>query len=1097
MKQGLRYFLRYCFTWLFELWLRPIDIIEESRRNNSLVVAITNITSCVLLGCMLGSLYWLLSGDIRTIWILLVVFTILSSSASVTVSGDAVGGSLVIGLIVIVLFANSFINAFTGIAFLLNIIAFIGCFQIEKTIISTFVGNLFLVVLVFSSYFLKKWLFLENINYFIYGFIGINLLLAFFIKKINWVQYVLIFNFFLLMPAVSIIIFPHTTIYEVFDIKLIALLVIFLFSINIFFGLYYYDKKYKINQLDLLKVFFLFFLMLAGICLLTSSFVNSDLSINLKLLAKISTIAPVIATGLPFWLFMAFIALWQYRTKNINSYTRENFLLTAPFRWQSFAYPLPSLANYLFQLGQHNIENSLTAIRLIQDKTLQDKAAETAIIKLINDEKTAFYFCAEAMLQHKTETIRGFSLVSPIGRIIGSLPKQYDENEEKNLQDYLNGLKEYPLNKLPYIFRFYKEKNTNTEIEDFISIRKKTLLDRLEYAKYKAQTFKSYIGYKETLNLITVYQIYLIKEFSDISKLSFISFSIDYPQKWLCYGYIVLNKIINVVSILKDYPELITQTAKQESLLQIVVNLKNIDLDGCSDYWKVIGFELSQHWITLLGDEISHAKGWLELEINLEKNNYSLGTQNLLLKVVNPTNITARNLQIQVEDNEVEITWHHKEMRLKFLETQQQEIIKLEFECQTIGEYRISGELTAEDITNAPYQLPFSFQINIEIKGNPYQIPDFQPYIIGEGVGDDRTFVERKELFYWLHSYWKQPEGKPAIALMGQRRMGKTSLLNKIQRSGLAELKLIPILIDLQDGIESDYVFLNTTAQKMAITINQPVITLATENSYAAFSDFLQALKLPLANNRFLLMLDEAELIFNARFTSQLADFLRALMQGHQYPVLVLFCGTYLLQRLSREYYSIFFNTVQFKKVSYMNAQESAEVLTKPSRDILQFDPDSLTTAFQLTRGQPLLLQTLGTHLIENFNQAVWNGEQRSHYVSLNDLDKAAKTLVENGSSAFEQHWQDNQGAAHYVLSALAWTIDEVNRPRLDMNGLLNIMQEKHLLVTENQVFSILERLVEEEILVREGVAYHFAVPLYRRWIAWRWSPELVRNEVL
>jgi len=40
-------------------------------------------------------------------------------------------------------------------------------------------------------------------------------------------------------------------------------------------------------------------------------------------------------------------------------------------------------------------------------------------------------------------------------------------------------------------------------------------------------------------------------------------------------------------------------------------------------------------------------------------------------------------------------------------------------------------------------------------------------------------------------------------------------------------------------------------------------------------------------------------------------------------------------------------------------------------------------------------------------------------------------------------------------------------------------------------------RLTEEEILVRENVAYRFSVPLYRRWIAWRWSPELVRNESL
>jgi hypothetical protein len=65
------------------------------------------------------------------------------------------------------------------------------------------------------------------------------------------------------------------------------------------------------------------------------------------------------------------------------------------------------------------------------------------------------------------------------------------------------------------------------------------------------------------------------------------------------------------------------------------------------------------------------------------------------------------------------------------------------------------------------------------------------------------------------------------------------------------------------------------------------------------------------------------------------------------------------------------------------------------------------------------------------------------------------------------------------------------------MNSLRGIMNDKSLLVPEKDVFDILERLVDEEILVCDGVKYRFSVPLYRRWIAWRWSPELVRNESL
>ncbi|MCX7108534.1 MAG: hypothetical protein NTX45_00090 [Proteobacteria bacterium] len=43
--------------------------------------------------------------------------------------------------------------------------------------------------------------------------------------------------------------------------------------------------------------------------------------------------------------------------------------------------------------------------------------------------------------------------------------------------------------------------------------------------------------------------------------------------------------------------------------------------------------------------------------------------------------------------------------------------------------------------------------------------------------------------------------------------------------------------------------------------------------------------------------------------------------------------------------------------------------------------------------------------------------------------------------------------------------------------------------------FKLAERLSEEEILTRAGPTYRYAVPLYRRWVAWRWPAETVRQE--
>ncbi len=81
--------------------------------------------------------------------------------------------------------------------------------------------------------------------------------------------------------------------------------------------------------------------------------------------------------------------------------------------------------------------------------------------------------------------------------------------------------------------------------------------------------------------------------------------------------------------------------------------------------------------------------------------------------------------------------------------------------------------------------------------------------------------------------------------------------------------------------------------------------------------------------------------------------------------------------------------------------------------------------------------------------------------------------------------------------SALAWYTDERNRPRTDLDGLERSMGEAGLELPHRSILAVLERLSGEEAFANEGPTYRFAVPLFRRWIAWRWGPDKVRGEGL
>jgi len=523
-----------------------------------------------------------------------------------------------------------------------------------------------------------------------------------------------------------------------------------------------------------------------------------------------------------------------------------------------------------------------------------------------------------------------------------------------------------------------------------------------------------------------------------------------------------------------------------------------LEWQSLPDYWANICEELLIDWFNILEKEKEHARNFLRLEIDLLQNSLLPSKQALNFRVKNPTSVIAEHLKIQAEEVK-DIFWNIPTDRHQLLEGDHHADLQLKCQIDTPGHYVIRGELQAKDLDSNPFQQPFNFPITVAESGRIYTEPDYQPYVTGAGLGDDRTFVGRTELLAWLGGLLRIPDGKPAIVLIGQRRIGKTSLLNKIKRDGLERTYLIPVDIDTQKiADKGEYAFLTFVSKEIAKEINIEPPILTEKTPYLDFQDFLTATKTRLDNQRFLLMIDESEPIFQGKFGAELPPFLRSLMQHAAYPTLLLFCGTYFLKQVAWDYSSVFFNTAQFKTVSYLSKTESAELLQKPAREILEFDDYVLEQAHILTKGQPLLLQSLGANLIEEFNAAVRAGEERSNYVNFNDLEHAVQVLVQQQDNmAFIDHWKSSDTATHRLLSALAWATDEINRPQLDIDGILAALNENRLELPRKTVFDIIQRLVDEEILERAGVTYRFAVPLYRRWIAWRWEPITVREEGL
>ncbi len=484
---------------------------------------------------------------------------------------------------------------------------------------------------------------------------------------------------------------------------------------------------------------------------------------------------------------------------------------------------------------------------------------------------------------------------------------------------------------------------------------------------------------------------------------------------------------------------------------------------------------------------------WLLLEVTPETDALWPGDATLNLHIDNKSGAIAQQIQLHIETPN-NISWISTDFTLPgVLQCHGSSKLRLDLHIEKPGRYIINGTLKALDLDERSYEWPVNFVLHADEKGQPYQLAEKQYYVVGPRLSNDFLFVGRKQLLDDINLLWQEPANKEALLLIGLRRMGKSSLLEKIHRDGINE-KIISLLIDLQ-GKASQHSFLQAVIDVMAAKLNSEPHTLDQTNPGPTFEQFLRSLTPQLAGRYFLLMIDEAN-FFARRDYGELPHLLRSLMQAPDVPLLLLFCGTYELRQGARDYDSILYNTTRTKNVSYFNPTESAEVLTRPVQDFLEYDPQALNLAFQLTHGHPLLLQALGDQLIQTFNDTVLAGKERSNYVTYGDMEQAGQQLSKKENPAFGNYWEDANLAQQKALVVMAASLDETSRKRGSLEYLLAQAAELRIPLERKEGFKALDQLSQEEQLIYADGGYSFMVALYRRWILWYYPPERFRESL-
>jgi hypothetical protein len=345
------------------------------------------------------------------------------------------------------------------------------------------------------------------------------------------------------------------------------------------------------------------------------------------------------------------------------------------------------------------------------------------------------------------------------------------------------------------------------------------------------------------------------------------------------------------------------------------------------------------------------------------------------------------------------------------------------------------------------------------------------PLVFVAGVpltpADESLFVGRSDLVRLLDQDLSAERPVPLV-LLGQRRMGKSTLLNFLPRLLGTGTRVVNLDFQGLSGnplrAEPHRWVATELAAALAAAKIEPAAAAPEQATWMATLDWLSALEEPLAaaDRRLLIALDEVEGlergIREGWSDPAFLDFLRAagdrlrrsrflLVTAHRFSRL----GPHWSDRLI---------SAQIRRIEPLAEAEARSLLTRPVADFPDiYPPGGVEHLLTMTACHPYLLQLTAYHLTRRLNDA---GRLKA---TADDLTAALDRALEE-NNLFQYLWDDLSAPEQRLLAALA---REEEPPGA---GAEEISQARRALARE--------QLIRRD---GEGGGWRVTVPLFARWI--------------
>ncbi len=356
------------------------------------------------------------------------------------------------------------------------------------------------------------------------------------------------------------------------------------------------------------------------------------------------------------------------------------------------------------------------------------------------------------------------------------------------------------------------------------------------------------------------------------------------------------------------------------------------------------------------------------------------------------------------------------------------------------------------------------------------------PYRTGNPVGEDAAFIGRQDVLREVVRVLRQP-GQNALTLFGQRRIGKTSVLQYLAAHLPDEGQYCPVYFDLQDKAQWPLErLLRELARTIAHALAQPAPDLGDDPRQAFRQTWLPALladALP-AGHSLVLLFDEFDVLADPGGGKAISDFfpyLRELLTLDPARLQFVFVLGRNIGDLANIALSVF-KGIPNKRVSLLSQKDTFQLARlSQANGTLQWPDQAARRVWELTSGHPFLTQALCSQVWEIAHE---NAEDEPSPVSVEMVEDAVPDALDAARNTLEWLW-DGLGPAERVVSAALAQAG----PRVVSEGdLEHILREAGVRIVIRELQNAPQLLQDWDILEAVDGGYRFRVELLRRWIA-------------